>query len=76
MKSLFDNHNHCEFSFDGKRTSVEASSKVAADKGLGGLCFADHCDIFVPLQTLELSPRSGDLADIPAQQAEIERVQE
>ena len=76
MKSLFDNHSHCEFSFDGKRTTVEASSKVAAEKGLGGLCFADHCDIFVPQQTLELSPRSGDLADIPAQQAEIERVQE
>ena len=76
MKSLFDNHNHCEFSFDGKRTTVEASSKVAAEKGLGGLCFADHCDIFVPQQTLERSPRSGDLADIPAQQAEIERVQE
>ena len=76
MKSLFDNHNHCEFSFDGKRTTVEASSKVAAEKGLGGLCFADHCDLFVPKQTLEISPRSNDLVDIPAQQAEIERVQE
>lgn len=76
MKSLFDNHNHCEFSFDGMRTTVEASSKVAAEKGLGGLCFADHCDLFVPKQTLEISPRSNDLVDIPAQQAEIERVQE
>ena len=76
MKSLFDNHNHCEFSFDGKRTTVEASSRVAAEKGLGGLCFADHCDIFVPEQTLEFAPKSKDLVDVAAQQAEIDRVQE
>ena len=75
MRTLFDNHNHCEFSFDGKRTTVEASTRVAAAKGLGGLCFADHCDIFVPEQTLTLSPRSNDLVDIDAQQAEINRVQ-
>ena len=42
LTNLFDNHNHCEFSFDGKRTTVEASSRAAATKGLGGLCFADH----------------------------------
>ena len=76
MKNLFDNHNHCEFSFDGKRTTVEASARVAAVKGLGGLCFADHCDIFVPEQTLEFSPRSNDLVDVAAQQKEIDRVQE
>lgn len=75
MRSLFDNHNHCEFSFDGKRTTVEASSKVAAEKGLGGLCFSDHCDMYVPEQTLEFAPKSCDLVDIAAQQAEIERVQ-
>lgn len=75
MKSLFDNHNHCEFSFDGKRTTVEASARVAAEKGLGGLCFADHCDMYVPEQTLEFAPKSCDLVDVIAQQAEIERVQ-
>ena len=75
MKSLFDNHNHCEFSFDGKRTTVEASARVAAEKGLGGLCFADHCDMYVPEQTLVFAPKSCDLVDIAAQQAEIERVQ-
>ena len=76
LKNLFDNHNHCEFSFDGKRTTVEASSKAAVEKGLGGLCFADHCDIFVPEQTLSISPRSKDLVDVEAQQAEIDRVQD
>ena len=76
MKSLFDNHNHCEFSFDGKRTTVEASARVAAEKGLGGLCFADHCDMYVPEQTLEFAPKSCDLVDVMAQQTEIERVQE
>ena len=30
MKNLFDNHNHCEFSFDGKRTTVEASARAAS----------------------------------------------
>ena len=75
MRALFDNHNHCEFSFDGKRTTVEASARVAATKGLGGLCFTDHCDIFVPEQTLTFSPRSNDLVDVEAQQTEINRVQ-
>lgn len=76
LDNIFDNHNHSEFSFDGKRTSVEASSRAAAEKGLAGLCFADHCDIYVPEQTLKESPRSNDLADIPAQQKEIDRVQD
>ena len=75
LTNLFDNHNHCNFSFDGKRTTVEASSRAAAAKGLGGLCFADHCDIFVPEQTLAFSPTSNVLVDIEAQQAEIDRVQ-
>lgn len=75
MRSLFDNHNHCEFSFDGKRTTVEASSRVAFEKGLGGLCFADHCDMYVPEQTLVFAPKSCELVDIQAQQIEIERVQ-
>lgn len=75
MTNLFDNHNHCEFSFDGKRTTVEASTRAAAAKGLGGLCFADHYDLYVPEQTLAFAPRSNDLVDIEAQQQEIDRVQ-
>lgn len=75
MKNLFDNHNHCEFSFDGKRTTVEASARAAAGKGLGGICFSDHNDIYVPEGTLAISPRSADLLDVAAQQAEIDRVQ-
>ena len=35
MKGLFDNHNHSQFSFDGKKTSVEASALSARSKGLG-----------------------------------------
>lgn len=75
MKNLFDNHNHSEFSFDGKRTSIEASTRAAYEKGLGGLCFSDHYDIYVPEETLKISPHSCELADIPAQRAEIDRVQ-
>jgi histidinol-phosphatase (PHP family) len=75
MSVLFDNHNHSEFSFDGKRTSVEASSRMAAQKGLGGLCFSDHYDLYVPAETLALDPRGNDLADIDGQNREIDRVQ-
>ena len=41
---FFDTHNHCQFSFDGGGTTVEKSVKAAVDKGLGGICFTDHCD--------------------------------
>ena len=75
MKNLFDTHNHCQFSFDGKRTTVEASAASALAKGLGGIAFTDHCDIFVSCM-----PGTEDSAvpqdfDIPGQQAEIDRVQ-
>ena len=46
MDKLFDNHNHSEFSFDGGRTSVLKTSRQAAAKKLGGICFTDHCDFF------------------------------
>ena len=75
MKNLFDTHNHCQFSFDGKRTTVEASAASALAKGLGGIAFTDHCDFFVSCM-----PGTEDSAvpqdfDIPGQQAEIDRVQ-
>lgn len=50
MKNLFDNHSHCQFSFDGKNTSIEKSSRSAFEKGLGGICFTDHNDIYVPMK--------------------------
>lgn len=75
MKNLFDTHNHCQFSFDGKRTTVEASAASALAKGLGGIAFTDHCDIFVScMPGTEASAVLQDF-DIPGQQAEIDRVQ-
>ena len=45
---FFDTHNHSQFSFDGGGNSVEESVKAAVEKGLGGICFTDHCDFYVP----------------------------
>lgn len=45
-------------------------------KGLGGLCFTDHNDIFVPAETKAQNSHADDQLDIKAQQAEIDRVQE
>lgn len=72
---LFDNHNHSEFSFDGKRTSVERSTLAAADAGLGGVAFTDHCDFFVPAMKAEYEQLVPETFDVNAQQAEIDRVQ-
>ncbi len=72
---LFDNHNHSEFSFDGKRTSVERSTLAAADAGLGGVAFTDHCDFFVPAMKAEHEQLVPETFDVNAQQAEIDRVQ-
>ena len=75
MKNLFDNHSHCQFSFDGKNTSIEKSSRSAFEKGLGGICFTDHNDIYVPDETKAQNSHADDQLDIKAQQAEIDRVQ-
>ena len=75
MKGLFDNHNHSQFSFDGKRTTVEASALAAKEKGLGGICFSDHCDFYVPPTKAASETSVDEFFDIPEQQAEIERVQ-
>lgn len=73
MKGLFDNHNHSQFSFDGKKTSVEASALAAMEKGLGGICFSDHCDFPPMLEKFkDIGPEQLDIA---MQQAEIDRVQ-
>lgn len=76
MTGLFDNHNHSEFSFDGKRTSVESSAMSAKNKGLGGICFSDHCDFYVPPMKATFEDLVPEYFDVPQQQNEIDRVQE
>ena len=75
MKGLFDNHNHSQFSFDGKKTSVEKSALSARSKGLGGICFSDHCDLYVAPMKASFENLVPEEFDIMAQQAEIDRVQ-
>lgn len=71
---LFDNHNHSEFSFDGKRNSVEACARKALLKGLGGLAFTDHCDFFVPPMKAAYENLVPEVFDVGAQQKEIDRI--
>ena len=75
MENLFDTHNHCQFSFDGKRTTVESSSRSAHEKGLAGICFTDHYDFFVPQDDPEIETIKPQIFDISGQQTEIDRVQ-
>ena len=74
MRNLFDTHNHSEFSFDGKRTTVESSALSACEKGLAGICFTDHFDFFVPQDNAEIETIQPQEFDINSQQAEIGRV--
>lgn len=76
MKDLFDCHNHSQFSFDGKRTTVGRSAEAALEKGLGGIVFTDHCDLFVPGECVDNGCTGQQDFDISSQQAEIDRVQE
>ncbi|MCD8312765.1 MAG: PHP domain-containing protein [Bacteroidales bacterium] len=70
----YDNHNHCQFSFDGKRTTIEASVSGAIANGLSGMCFTDHCDFYTPPMKASHENLVPETFDIPAQQAEIDRV--
>lgn len=74
MKNVYDNHNHCQFSFDGKSTTVEGSARAAAAAGLSGMCFTDHCDVHTPPMKAAFENMVPETFDIPAQQAEIDRV--
>lgn len=71
---LYDNHNHSQFSFDGHRTSVEASAEAARKAGLSGICFTDHCDFHVPPMKAEHEHLVPEVFDVEAQQKEIDRV--
>lgn len=70
----FDTHNHCQFSFDGGKTTVEKSAAAAIERGLRGVCFTDHYDFHVPEMKQEHENRVREEFDVPAQQAEIDRV--
>lgn len=71
---FFDTHNHSQFSFDGKETTVEKSALAAASKGFGGICFTDHCDFYVPKMKEQFEPIVSEVFDVDAQQEEIDRV--
>lgn len=73
---LFDNHNHSNFSFDGKRTTVELSTQSAAAKGLAGICFSEHCDFYLPPHKTADGATVLEQFDITGQQAEIDMVQQ
>lgn len=75
MMHMFDNHNHSQFSFDGKRSSVEKASIAAIENGLSGIAFTDHCDFFVPEMKAEYESLVPETFDIAAQQMEIDKVQ-
>lgn len=72
---LFDNHNHSQFSFDGRRTTVEQSARQAVASGLGGLAFTDHCDFFVPEMKAAQENLVSEVFDVVPQQEEVDRVQ-
>ena len=72
---LYDNHNHSQFSFDGKRSSVEGCAREAILKGLSGIAFTDHCDFFVPAMKAQYENLVPEVFDVKEQQEEIDRVQ-
>ena len=73
---LFDNHNHSQFSFDGKGTTVEISARSAISRGLGGIAFTDHCDYYIPTFKSAYESIVPEQFNIKAQQEEIDRVKE
>ena len=73
---LFDTNNHSQFSFDGGATTVEKSVRSAVEKGLGGICFTDHCDFYVPEMKAQFEPIVNEVFDVKAQQEEVGRVSE
>ena len=73
---LFDTHNHSQFSFDGGATTVEKSVRSAVEKGLGGICFTDHCDFYVPEMKAQFEQIVNEVFDVKAQQEEVGRVSE
>lgn len=75
MNNLFDNHNHSQFSFDGKKADIEKGARSAMAVGLGGICFSDHCDLYVPPVKAKFEDLVPEDFDAALQQTEIDRVQ-
>ena len=73
---LYDNHNHSQFSYDGKATSIAESTASAMAKGLSGICFTDHCDFYVPPMKANFEKIIDEVFDVEPQQAEIDRVRQ
>lgn len=73
---LYDNHNHSQFSFDGKATSVADSTASAVSKGLSGICFTDHCDFYVPPMKAAFEQLVPEVFEVESQQNEIDRIQQ
>lgn len=73
---LYDNHNHSQFSFDGRATTAEASARAGQAHGLAGMCFTDHCDFFVPSMKASFENLIPEQFDVAAQQTEIDRVRD
>ncbi len=71
---FFDTHTHSQFSFDGEKTTVADSTAAAISKGFGGICFTDHCDMYVPPMVAEFEPVRSQVFDVQPQQAEIDRI--
>lgn len=74
MNNFFDNHNHSQFSFDGVHASVESCAAAGKANGLGGMCFTDHCDFYVPPMKAAYENLVEEVFDVEAQQAEIDAV--
>jgi len=74
MGKLYDNHNHCQFSFDGGRTTAERSARAAFENGLSGMCLTDHYDPYTPPMKAAFEDMVPEVFDVAAQQAEIDRV--
>ncbi|MGM9737450.1 MAG: histidinol-phosphatase HisJ family protein [Candidatus Cryptobacteroides sp.] len=74
MPGLYDNHNHCQFSFDGHRTTVEDTARSAARKGLAGICFTDHCDFYVPPMKAKYEDCVPEVFEVEQRDQEIMRV--
>ena len=72
IQLINDTHNHSQFSFDGARTTLEKSTASAISKGLGGICFTDHCDFYVPEMKADFEPIVCEVFDVAAQQQEID----
>lgn len=70
---LFDLHNHSEFSFDSKGSTVLKTALAAREKGLGGFAVTDHFEYYSPAVKEKLAEKEPETFDVSAQQAAIDK---